>query len=178
MCVAKKALAQALQAERDVASVDTAAIRDRRRTAVLQEWEHKHHSDLSDAMNRDFGAISDGLDRERRRIGDIERRTDSGDREIGLEADVASRRQKTDLGGLRQRILNLAEQATLVSQMYGPPGPQGPPVRSASAAPVLVTVLVTCVANIVLEGNSRGPFRYQPFFLKIFFLIFFFINPF
>jgi hypothetical protein len=128
MCVAKKALAQALQAERDVASVDSAAIRDRRRTAILQQWERKRHSALSQAMDHDFGAISDDLDRERRRIGDVERRTDSGDREVGLKADVASRREKSDLGGLRLRIKNLAKQASLVSKMYGPPGPQGPPV--------------------------------------------------
>ena len=135
LCVAKKALAQALQAESDVATVDSAAALGRRRAGQLQDWERSEHGKLSGAMDREFDRIGRALDEEGRQIGDAERQTVAGDQEAQLKTDLARHREQADFASVRRRVADIAKEAALVSKMSGPPGPRGPPVPDPPVAP-------------------------------------------
>ena len=174
MCVARKALAQALQAEADVATVDSAAADGRRRAGKLQRWERAQHQALSDDMDKAFDKIGTALDEERRRISNEERQTDGGDREVKLKTDLARRREGTDFAEIRRRINEIALEAPLVSKMTGPPGAAGPRVafphphpRTCHAAlivrPLSLTSRLPCLRLIfevgAPEAGASGPLR-------------------
>ena len=89
LCVAKKALAQALQAERDVRAVGSKIRIEQRRADALEKWEAEQHGGLLERMGNDFDSISDKLDQQRRRLANAERLTDSGDQEDQFKAHLA-----------------------------------------------------------------------------------------
>jgi len=78
-CVAKKALSQALQAEKDVDSVQGEIGEQRDRNKGMMTWVSKTHDTLSKEMDKKFDELSAMIDRNNRRVDTQGRQIITGD---------------------------------------------------------------------------------------------------
>lgn len=78
-CVAKKALSQALQAEKDVDSVQGEIGEQRDRNKDMMTWVSKTHDTLSKEMDKKFDELSAMIDRNNRRVDTQGRQITTGD---------------------------------------------------------------------------------------------------
>ena len=142
LCVAKKAMAQALQAEKDVIAAHEKIAQQKSRITRLDQSYHEHYL----AMQTKFEALVKSL---RQRIADQKRRLLAESRRITTGDNVALQKvaqarenEMNDWQALNRRLNQLAVTVALVKKKPGPrgppgavgptgypgaPGPQGPP---------------------------------------------------
>jgi len=126
-CVAKKALSQALQAEKDVDSVRGEIGEQRDRNKNMMTWVSRTHDALSKEMDKKFDELSAMFDRNNRRVDAQGRQITTGDMNAqGRESAFAIREAK-DMKQVSNRINRMNSEVTIISRMEGSPGPRGPP---------------------------------------------------
>lgn len=78
-CVAKKAMAQALQAERDVMSVDSNIDTTSKHISSVEQWEEDEHDTIKKDLTRKFHALDRLLRKQDRLLDTTDRRITNGD---------------------------------------------------------------------------------------------------
>ena len=125
LCVAKKAMAQALQAEKDVIAAHEKIAQQKSRITRLDQSYHEHYL----AMQTKFEALVKSL---RQRIADQKRRLLAESRRITTGDNVALQKvaqarenEMNDWQALNRRLNQLAVTVALVKKKPGPRGPPG-----------------------------------------------------
>jgi hypothetical protein len=126
LCVARKAMAQALQAEKDViAAHERVAEQSSRLTRMDQSYQERYRE-----LEARFASAVQGLRAElaaqRQRILAETRRITTGDN-LSLQRIAAIRKEElADWAALSDRVNELQVQVALAKKQPGPPGPAGP----------------------------------------------------
>ena len=133
-CVARKAMAQALQAEHDSQLIGKIIKGHTDETNRFRKWEHGTHDTLAGEMNEDFKKLDEEAERVGIQIDAQGRQLEVGDMTSDKRSTQLAQREANDMSQVSLRIHELNHQLTVISKMTGPPGEQGPPGSDPSLA--------------------------------------------
>mmetsp|Transcript_16957 Transcript_16957/g.33944 ORF Transcript_16957/g.33944 Transcript_16957/m.33944 type:complete len:436 (-) Transcript_16957:59-1366(-) len=125
-CVAKKAMAQALQAEKDViAAHEKIQVQKDRVSRLDQSYQHKYR-----VMEERFEVLVKGLRaklaEQKKRLLAESRRITTGDNTSLQKVAQARKNEESDWESLNRRLNQLSVTLALIKKKPGPPGPAGP----------------------------------------------------
>ena len=133
LCVARKAMAQALQAEKDVIAAHERVAEQASRLTRMDTAYHERYAALTARFATAVKGLKDELRAQRRRILAETRRIGTGDN-LSLQRVAQARKEELrDWAAISDRVNELSVTLALAKKEPGPPGPtgaagvQGPP---------------------------------------------------
>ena len=126
-CVAKKALAQALQAEKDVQLVNSRTEWVKRHTTKTRDWEEERSDGLEKQLDAEFAKAQHEVRVQGRALDTTERKVKNGDTISMQKIEQFQVREERDMKAVRDRAEALEDEVRIIPKMTGPPGPRGPP---------------------------------------------------
>eukprot|EP00960_Hanusia_phi_P038770 753587-Hanusia_phi.AAC.1 len=134
-CVAKKAMAQALQAEKDVMSVDSNIDETSKHISSVERWEEDEHDTIKKDLTRKFHALDRLLRKQDRLLDRTDRRITNGDQVASSKVKLFKNDEIQHVESIINRAERLESEGEAISHMRGPPGFEGPPgLRGAQGA--------------------------------------------
>jgi len=125
-CVSKKALAQALQAEKDVQLVNSRTEWVKQHTTKTRDWEDERSDSLEKQLDAQFRKAEHEVRTQGRALDTTDRRIKNGDDISMQKIEQFQAREANDMKAVIDRIEALEEEAQVIPKMTGPPGPRGP----------------------------------------------------
>ena len=126
-CVAKKALAQALQAEKDVKLVNSKTEWVKTHTSKTRDWEEERSDSLEKSLDASFGKAEHEVRVQGRTLDTTERRIKNGDDNVVSKIAQFQSQEQQDMKAVMAHLDGLEEEIAVVPKMTGPPGFRGPP---------------------------------------------------
>ena len=124
-CVARKALAQALQAEKDVQRVDSRIGGVRRQTASTRAWENARSEAIDRQLAAGIAKAQRGLRVQGRALDTTERRLRNGDQTSMQKIALFQAREEHDMASVLRRVKALEQEVKVIPKITGPPGSRG-----------------------------------------------------
>jgi hypothetical protein len=125
LCVAKKAMAQALQAEKDVQAVDGEISGARRRADGLEGWETDTTTALPGRLDAAFENQAKGEREQERLLDKTDREIAVGDMKAMSRAETFALLERGHAKRIAEGIENIEHDIQEVKKMVGPPGVRG-----------------------------------------------------
>ena len=125
-CVSKKALAQALQSEKDVQLVNARTEWVKKHTTKTRDWEDERSDSLEKQLDDKFRKAEHEVRVQGRALDTTDRRIKNGDDISMQKIEQFQHREANDMKAVVNRIAALEEEARVIPKMTGPPGIRGP----------------------------------------------------
>jgi len=125
-CVSKKALAQALQAEKDVQLVNSRTEWVKQHTTKTRDWEDDRSDSLEKQLDARFRKAEHEVRTQGRALDTTDRKIKNGDDISMQKIEQFQAREANDMKSVINRIEALEEEARVIPKMTGPPGVRGP----------------------------------------------------
>ena len=124
-CVAKKAFAQAVQAEKDVQTVNGRTRWVRKHTRTTHRWEEARSDGLKKELDAQFAKAQHELRGQGRMLSTTDRRIANGDDMDLDKIEQFQTREAHDMQSVIARVKALEDEVAVIHKMTGPPGPRG-----------------------------------------------------
>ena len=126
-CVSKKALAQALQGEKDVQRVNGRTEWVKKQATSTRDWERARSESLDKSLSASFDKAQHEVRVQGRALDTTERKVKNGDNISMQKVEQFEHREAHDMKAVLERIEALEEEVAVIPHMTGPPGFRGPP---------------------------------------------------
>jgi len=124
-CVSKKALAQALQSEKDVQLVNSRTEWVKRKTTSTRDWEEERSDSLEKHLDGEFRKAAHEVRTQGRALDTTDRKIKNGDDISVQKVEQFQAQEAQDMKAVLNREQALEEEVEVIPKMTGPPGVRG-----------------------------------------------------